>query len=150
MIETEAYVVGHPDPEAASDWIYVEAARRAACDACSVKSGCGTSVLSKVLGRRSTRILARNAAGARVGDQVIVGVDEAAYLRGSLLLYGAPLLSAGLAALAMRLLAGPGDGPEALAALVGLAGGLLWTRKTRWLPGVEAVALRRLPAPTGK
>ena len=145
MIETEAYVVGRSRHQPDHGWVYVVAARKSACDACGVKNGCGTAVFSKVLGRKPARILARNAAGARQGDRVLVGIDESAYLHGSFLLYGIPLLAAGLAALVIRSLIGPGDGPEALAALAGLAGGLVWIRKTRRRLRAEAVVLRRLP-----
>ena len=149
MIETEAYVIEKPARQIwkiEGDWVWVETTRQSACNACEAKTGCGTSTFAKVLGQKPTRILARNDAGARRGDKVLVGVDESAYLRGSFLLYGVPLLAAGLAALTMRWLNGPGDGLEILAALVGLAAGFAWARSLyNRSSQIEAVVLRRLP-----
>ena len=149
MIETEAYVIEKRARQIwkfDDDWVWVETMRQSPCGACEAKSGCGTSVFSKVLGQKPTRILARNDAGARRGDKVLVGINESAYLRGSFLLYGVPLLTAGLAALAVRWLNGPGDGLEILAALIGLAAGFAWTRSIyNRSSQIEAVVLRRLP-----
>ena len=148
MIETEAYVVrdSQKNSQSDDDWIWIETTRQSPCNTCGVKSGCGTSTFAKVLGQRPTRILARNDANARQGDKVLVGIDESAYLWGSFLLYGAPLLAAGVAAVTMRLWMGPGDGLEILAALVGLAAGFAWARRVyNRSTRIEAVALRRLP-----
>ena len=65
--------------------------RRGACGACSAKHGCGTSLLATWLPQRRLSFRIPNEIGARVGDRVVVGLDEGALQRGSLLLYAAPL-----------------------------------------------------------
>jgi len=73
--------------------LLLEAQTRSACNACSAQKGCGTSVLSKWIGRRFTRFQAPNTVNARVGDEVVVGLAEDAMLKGSVLVYLLPLLA---------------------------------------------------------
>ncbi len=87
MIEETARVIAVDD-----DRLLLEAQTRAACNACSARQGCGTSLLSRWVGRRFTRFSAHNSVNASVGDEVVVGLDESAMLRGSLLVYLFPLL----------------------------------------------------------
>lgn len=70
----------------------LEAETYSSCSACDVKSGCGTSVLAKWVGKKFTRFNARNTINAEVGDQVIVGLSEHALMTGSLAVYLWPLL----------------------------------------------------------
>lgn len=131
------------------EYAWVERVRASTCGSCSLKGGCGTSVLARAVGRRSVRVRAENAIAARVGDQVVVGLMEAALLEGSLLMYLVPilaLLGGGLAGeLLARHLALQATDPLALAgALVAAAAALLWVRgridRTRFRP----VLVRRL------
>lgn len=87
MIEEKATVV---DVEGQFAW--VETQRQSTCSACSANKGCGTATLSKVLGQKRTRVRVLNDLGARPGDNVIVGLQEGALLRGSLAIYALPLL----------------------------------------------------------
>ncbi len=96
MIEETALVL-----EVRSQQALLQTQRKSACQSCSVKSGCGTSVLAKVVGRRSTQLIVDNTLGVRVGEQVVIAVDEGALVQGSLLVYLMPLIfmmSAGLLA----------------------------------------------------
>ena len=88
MIEERARVVAIEDGQ-----LLLEAQTSSACGACAVKQGCGTSVLSKWLGRKFTRFQAPNTVNARVGDEVVVGLAEDAMLKGSLMVYLLPLLA---------------------------------------------------------
>jgi len=72
--------------------ILLETQRQSACQTCSVKSGCGTSTLAKVVGNRSSQFTLDNWLDARVGETVVVAVDENALVQGSLLLYLFPLI----------------------------------------------------------
>lgn len=132
---------------------WVETQRRSACDSCAVNKGCGTSVLSKVLGRKHTRVRVLNPLGALPGEQVVVGVQEQALVKGSLAVYIVPLaglLSGAVAGAVLGQwlqLAG-----EALSVLLGLAGlglGFWWlgsyTRKIRQDERYQPVVLRRAP-----
>lgn len=88
MIEETARVVA-----VENDQLLLEAQTKSSCGDCSVRQGCGTSVLSNWVGRRFTRFRAANTVDARVGDEVVVGLAEAAMLKGSVFVYLLPLLA---------------------------------------------------------
>lgn len=133
--------------------VWVEAERRSTCSACAVNKGCGTAALSRVLGRRSTRMRVLSDQPLHNGDQVIIGIDEQALVRGSLAVYAVPLLALILGALLGELgakqgLWGDGELASVLLGLGGLAGGLFWLRGfTRAIAGdrhYQPVVLRRI------
>ena len=93
MIEETARVVAIE-----GDQLVLQAQTKTACNACEVKQGCGTSVLSKVVGRKFTRFHATNTVNAEIGDEVVVGMHEDAMLMGSVLVYLLPLLALIIAA----------------------------------------------------
>ena len=86
MIEEQAEVV-----EIEGSRLILQAQTQSACGSCSASKGCGTSLLSKVIGRKFTRFEAENNVNAVVGDTVIVGIPEDALLKGSLVMYSIPL-----------------------------------------------------------
>ena len=101
MIEERARVIAVENGQ-----LLLEAQTTASCSACAVKQGCGTSVVSKWIGRKFTRFQAPNTVNARVGDEVVVGLAEEAMLKGSVLVYLLPLLAMiGFALLADSLIA---------------------------------------------
>lgn len=150
MIEETATVV-----EVEGDFAWVETQRETACNSCAANKGCGTSVLSKVLGQRLTRVRALNRVSAAAGDTVVIGIKESALVRGSLAVYALPLVALLLAAVAGEGYAtASGGNPEVMAisfGLVGLAAGFLWVRRfserisrdARYQP----VILRRMERP---
>lgn len=87
MIEQIAVVV-----KVDGDFAWVQAERQSTCGNCAARSGCGTSVLSKVIGTKIARMRAINKPQAQVGDTVVVGLSEAAMLKGSVVVYLLPLL----------------------------------------------------------
>ena len=87
MIEEQATVVG-----CEGEYVWVQSQRKSSCASCSVKGGCGTRVLAKVLGTKVSQIKCLNSKQLRIGDQVIIGIDENALLSGSFLVYLLPLL----------------------------------------------------------
>lgn len=87
MIEEQAQVV-----EVRGGQLVLQAQTQSACGSCSASKGCGTSVLSKVIGRKFTRFHAENNIDAEVGDTVVVGISEDALLKGSLVMYVIPVL----------------------------------------------------------
>ncbi|MCW8855639.1 MAG: SoxR reducing system RseC family protein [Gammaproteobacteria bacterium] len=95
MIEEQAIVVALEDTYA-----LLQTQRKSSCQSCSVKKGCGTSVLSKVVGQRSSQIRVANTLDAQLGDTVLLGVQENALVLGSFVIYLAPLLSMFLMAVA--------------------------------------------------
>ncbi len=87
MIEESALVL-----EVRQQQVLLQTQRKSACQSCSVKSGCGTSVLAKVVGKRSSQFVVKNVLDVRVGEQVIIAIDENALVQGSLLIYLMPLV----------------------------------------------------------
>jgi len=131
MIEETAYVVA-ADP----DGVWVETQRQSACGQCAVRKGCGSAVLSKVLGRKRSRVQVANPnqARVRVGDEVVIGIDESALVRGSMAVYLLPLLSLFLfgvlgQTLARQLMLDNSEGLSIIFSLLGLLLGFAWARR---------------------
>ena len=118
MVEQEATVI-----KVEGDQLFLEAETKSSCQGCEVKSGCGTSVLSKWVGRKFTRFQAANTIDARAGDHVVVGLSETALVHGSVSIYFLPLLGMIVAALAADMLM-PADigSRDLLLTLCGFAG----------------------------
>ncbi len=87
MIEEQAQVV-----EIKGNQLVLQAQTQSACGSCAANKGCGTSVLSKVVGRKFSRFQASNNIDAEVGDTVVVGISEDALLKGSVVMYVIPVL----------------------------------------------------------
>lgn len=112
---------------------WVEADRKSTCGACAARHGCGSAVLTKVLGQRRNRIAVINPVSARVGDSVTIRLDSAALLRGSFAVYMVPLLALFAGALLGKLLIAPilpvmAEGVITLSAVLGLLTGVIWLR----------------------
>lgn len=119
MIEERGQIVSRE-----GDYAWVETERQSACSSCSAKKGCGTGVLSKVYSNRFSRVKALNHINAKPGEQVVIGLEEDALVRGSLVVYGLPLLTLILTALLGRAVAiemGM-QNDDGLIALFGIAG----------------------------
>ncbi|MEN8204420.1 MAG: SoxR reducing system RseC family protein [Pseudomonadota bacterium] len=99
MIEESGQVV-----EVQGEFAWIESARATACGSCTVRKGCGTSAIAKVLGQRRVRLRVLNRINASVGDNVVVGIAESGLVRGSLAVYAVPLLGLFAGALAGQLL----------------------------------------------
>lgn len=105
------------------DQLVLEAETKSSCQSCEVKNGCGTSVLSKWVGRKFTRFNAKNTVDAKVGDHVVVGLSESALVRGSLTIYFLPLLGMIVFALvADSLIPAGSDSHDLIIALSAFAG----------------------------
>ena len=126
MIEETGRVV-----RVSGKYAWVETEPVTACGSCTARSGCGTPVLARVLGRRKAPLRVANTVAAVVGDRVVLGISESGLVRGSLAVYLAPL--AGLFAgalcgyfLAQGVLAHYTEPASILGAAAGLSGGLAW------------------------
>ncbi len=128
MIEETARVIAIENNQ-----LLLEAETRAACNACAARQGCGTSVLSKWVGRKFTRFQAPNTVNARVGDEVVVGLAEEAMLKGSVLVYLLPLLAMiGFALLADSLVSNDTASRDLLVLVSAVAGFALMLFISRW------------------
>lgn len=88
MIKQSATVVSFADGT-----VWVEAQRQSTCGQCQLKKGCGTGLLAEHVGKRFARLAIPNAqVKVEVGQQVQVGIAEAALLQGTAWLYLAPLV----------------------------------------------------------
>ena len=87
MIEEQATVVA-----VEGDYALLQTERKSTCQSCSVQKGCGTSVLSKVVGQRSSQVRVDNTLNVSIGDLVLLGIKENALVQGSLLVYALPLV----------------------------------------------------------
>lgn len=150
MIEEAAQVVSVEGE--AGEYAWVETQRQSTCGGCAANQACGTATLAKVLGTRRTRVRALNREGAKVGDRVIVGIDERALIRGSLAVYAMPLLTllgGGIVgALLSERLQVTGESLTLGLGIAGLVAGLLWlkgfTRRIRNDSRYQPVVLRRV------
>lgn len=128
MIEENAHVVAIE-----ADIAWVETYRKSTCGSCSAKNACGSSLLERFVGQRSNRMQVSLISGIKVGDDVVIGLDESSLLRGSFVVYMLPLLLLFLmAALAPVLLSNTGLASETASIFGGLAGlatGLLWLKR---------------------
>ncbi len=150
MIEETATVV-----KCEGEFAWVEAQRQSTCGNCAANKGCGTSVLAKVVGKKVARMKAINKANAHVGDSVIVGMNEAALVKGSLAVYLLPLIFMMLFAITGNVVAvqleWKSEWVVILFAVIGLVTAGFWlrgfTRRIQYDGVYQPVILRRLPTP---
>jgi sigma-E factor negative regulatory protein RseC len=87
MLEETATVL-----ETAQGKARVTAERKSSCGHCSANQTCGTSVLSKYVGKRSMDMWVKDPLGVQPGDEVLIRMEEGGLLMGSLAVYLLPLL----------------------------------------------------------
>jgi len=87
MIEEQAIVVEIKGKE-----VSVKTDRDSSCGHCSAKSGCGTALLGKYFNRNKQHLVVETDLPLTVGDKILLGMNENALLRGSLIVYGLPLM----------------------------------------------------------
>lgn len=128
MIEERARVVANDGAH-----VWIETQRQSTCGNCSVNKGCGTAVLSGVLGVRRTRIRAKNELmELRPGEAVIVGMQDNALVYSAAAFFGLPIALMLFAAIAgnwllQQLGLHSGEGARIILGLGGLASGVVWT-----------------------
>lgn len=105
----------------------LEIERKSACGLCGQTRGCGNSIWGKLFAHQSTAFKAQNRINAKVGQSVIVGINESALLKSALLLYILPLVTLFLGALLATKI-NPNDASAMLGAVLGLVLGLIWVK----------------------
>lgn len=105
----------------------LEIERKTACGLCGQTRGCGNSVWGKLFGHKTTAFKAQNRINAKVGESVIVGINEKALLRSALLIYILPLVTLFIGAI-LALQFWQTDTSTIFGALLGLVLGLLWVK----------------------
>lgn len=118
-----------------ADVAWVETQRQSTCGSCAAKKGCGTTLLTQIMGARMQRMRVINTMAANIGDEVVIGLAEDAFLRGSLAVYAVPVAALFLGALAGVAWVGVDatrattDAYSVVGGFLGLVGGLWWVRR---------------------
>jgi sigma-E factor negative regulatory protein RseC len=146
MIEERAVILSlQSDPSQTETIATLEIERKTACGLCGQTRGCGNSIWGKLFGHQTTAFKAQNRINAKVGQSVIVGINEKALLKSALLLYILPLVTLFIGAILASQL-WHSDGSTMLGAVAGLVLGLLWvkghTMSNRYFSLQQPVILR--------
>lgn len=94
MIEEDAQVIALNGKD-----ITLQAQPSSACTSCQAKNSCGQGLLSRYFNQNPGQIVIKNALldedfkDLKVGDRVLIGIEESAILRGAFYAYMLPLLS---------------------------------------------------------
>ena len=105
----------------------LEIERKTACGICGQTRGCGNSIWGKLFAHQSTAFKAQNRINAKVGDSVIVGINEKALLKSAMLLYILPLATMLIGAILAKQF-NVTELSAMLGAVAGLVLGLLWVK----------------------
>ncbi len=87
MIEEQAFVTA-----VQGDDIKVASYQKPSCGGCVQKSSCGTSSFGRFMGNKEVELALKSELDLRVGDQVVIGIEESAMLWGALGVYILPLI----------------------------------------------------------
>ena len=120
MIEQVAHVHAIDDTN-----VWLDTIRLSTCNSCSMKSGCGQRLMNQATNCKRSRIelpLPSNF-DLNVGDEVVLGIPQKAFVKASLMAFAMPLLTMILAAMLAQYLSAP-EPIIVVVALFGLAGGL--------------------------
>jgi sigma-E factor negative regulatory protein RseC len=123
MIEEQAVIV-----ELQGERALLEIERSQPCGICGATRGCGLSIWGRFFSRRSSKFSASNKLNAKVGDRVVVGVEEGAVFSSAMISYVVPLgtlLGGGLLGSSLATTTPTSDLYASLGALVGLFAGLM-------------------------
>jgi sigma-E factor negative regulatory protein RseC len=130
MIEERAIILSLDNTSSdstASTTATLEIERKTACGLCGQTRGCGNSIWGKLFAHQSTAFKAQNRINAKVGDSVIVGINEKALLKSAMLLYMLPLATMLIGAILAKRFSTTELGAM-LGAATGLVLGLLWVK----------------------
>ena len=146
MIEQRAVILSlQSEPSQTQTIATLEIERIIACGLCGQTRGCGNSIWGKLFGHQTAAFKAQNRINAKVGDSVIVGINQKALLKSALLLYILPLVTLFVGAILASQL-WQTDGSTMLGAAIGLVLGLLWvkghTMSNRYFSLQQPVILR--------
>lgn len=127
MIEQHAIILSTEHDSQGDELATIEVVRTTACGLCGKTRGCGNAIWGKIFAHNNTSFKAQNTIKARVGQHVIVGIDENALMKSALLLYMAPLATMFMGALLMSQLY-ESEIAQMLGAFLGLVIGFFWVK----------------------
>ena len=146
MLESEAIVVKIEDGAT-----FVEAQTSGGCggNRCETQ-GCSTAVLTRLFSQQPKSLQVNNPIDAVVGEHVIVGLEEGAFLKSSVVAYLLPLAALIAGAVLGMHFAGAGEtrdlyaGVGGLVGLIGSALAIKFLTPRLFACGVQPIILRRL------
>lgn len=106
----------------------VKVQRTSACESCSLKSGCGQRLLTKLSSNHCLELDVENTLNASPGDEVLIAIPEQGLLSASFRIYLLPLLMMLFSAMLMDSLFDASEVWVLFFAVVGLAVGFIWAR----------------------
>ena len=127
MIEEHAIILSTEDDSENQAIATIEVVRKTACGLCGKTSGCGNAIWGKIFAHKSTSFKAQNGINARVGQGVIVGIDESAVMKSALLLYVVPLVTMLIATILVSQFY-DADIVKIIGAVLGLVFGFFWVK----------------------
>ena len=100
--------------------VWLDTLRLSTCNSCSMKSGCGQRLMNQATDCKRSRIAlpVPSTMSLSVGDEVVLGIPQKAFIKASLLTFAMPLI----VMLAFALLAQWGALSEPLTVVTALAG----------------------------
>tara|TARA_B110000977_G_scaffold114242_1_gene147750 strand:+ start:494 stop:973 length:480 start_codon:yes stop_codon:yes gene_type:complete len=127
MIEQHAIILAIETPAERPAVATIEVVRKTACGLCGKTRGCGNAFWGKLFGHKDVSLKAENTINAKVGQSVIVGIEEKALLKSALLLYIAPLATMLFGAILASKVS-PSDLSAMVGAVAGLLVGFFWVK----------------------
>lgn len=138
MITEHAIVTAIEPP-----YVTIMVQRKTGCNNCTANNSCSTSVLSKVLGHTLLEVKVLNTIDAKIGDSVLVGVHEAAFLINAFITYLLPLLFFLLFAIVSELILSH-EGLTLLISTLALLLGFLIARYLRYIFPLQPYLLNKI------
>ncbi len=129
MIEEKGKIIDVQD-----DMALVEIQRKSVCHTCSLNKGCGTGVISSMIGNKRFRFSVYNSINAAVGDNVTIGIEDDLLLKSSFAVYITPLLLMFIGAWSGTYVANlftmaSSEGISVIFGMLGLALGFVWLKR---------------------
>lgn len=127
MIEQNAVILSLESQANNTPLATIEVVRKTACGLCGKTRGCGNAIWGKLFAHKMTSFKVQNTINAKVGQHVIVGIDEHAVMRGAVLLYMLPLVTMLIGSI-LVLQFNPSDFTAIVGAIIGLLIGFAWVK----------------------
>jgi sigma-E factor negative regulatory protein RseC len=129
MIEEQGKVIDVRD-----DMALIEIQRKSVCQSCSLNKGCGTGVISSMIGNKRFRFSVYNSLNAEIGDNVTIGIEDDLLLKSSFAVYITPLLLMFVGAwsgiyIASLFSLASSEGLSVIFGILGLTVGFVWLNR---------------------
>ncbi len=127
MIEQSAIILTLEPQVNQQSLATIEVVRKTACGLCGKTRGCGNAIWGKMFGHKMTSFKVQNTINAKVGQCVIVGIDERAVMKSAVLLYIVPLVTMIISSILVSQI-NASDFAAIIGAVIGLLVGFFWVK----------------------